>query len=99
MSQSRTPASFALLQRSAAQLALSWRSVAQHCSLMERLELISFHRSLIFMEMCKRILGSVMVRIVISVNGLSFQPGNGIKLLDGGRAQTRKCSEHCPLDF
>merc|ERR1719336_1208992 len=45
------------------------------------------------------VLCSVMVRIVVGVDGLRLQPGDGIKLFYGRGSQARQGPEHCTLNF
>mmetsp|Transcript_4854 Transcript_4854/g.10718 ORF Transcript_4854/g.10718 Transcript_4854/m.10718 type:complete len:217 (-) Transcript_4854:184-834(-) len=40
-----------------------------------------------------------MVSIIVSINGLCLQPGNGVELLDCCSPQAGQCTEHCTLDL
>merc|ERR1719198_442350 len=68
-------------------------------ALVERLELVGLHRSLVLMEMSERILCAIVVGIVVCVNGLRLKASNCIKLLDSRCAQPCQCSEHSALDL
>jgi len=48
---------------------------------MEGLKFVGLDRGLILVKMSKRILGSVMMRIIVRVDGLSFEASDGIKFL------------------
>ena len=54
---------------------------------MEGLQLVRLHRRLVLVQVRERVLGPVVVRIVVGVDGLGLEPGNGVELLDRGRAQ------------
>merc|ERR1719263_9757 len=66
---------------------------------MERLKLVCLYRCLIFVQVCERILGTIMMRIIVCIDGLGLQPGNGVKLLDGRRAKACERAEHCSLNL
>jgi len=51
------------------------------------------------MQMCQRILATIVVRIVVRVNRLSLQPGNRVKLLDRRCTQTGQSAEDGAFDF
>merc|ERR1719473_1441978 len=65
----------------------------------ERLELVRFDRCLVLMEVCQRIFCTIVVSIVVGINGLCFQTCDGIKLLDGGGTQACQGTEHCAFDL
>jgi len=65
----------------------------------ERLQFIRLHWCFILMEMCKRVLGTVVVRIIVCVDGLSLQARNGVELLDCCSAQTCERSKNSSFDF
>merc|ERR1719198_1016809 len=60
---------------------------------------VCLHWGLVLVEMGKRVLCAVVVRIVVCIDGLRFQARNGIKLLDRSRTESGQCSEDCALDF
>merc|ERR1740121_174276 len=49
--------------------------------------------------MRQRILGTVVVRVVVSVDGLRLQAGDRVDLLDGCGAPPRQGAEDCALDL
>merc|ERR1719235_809436 len=63
----------------------------------ERLQLVCLDWGFILVQVRKRILCAVVVRIIVSVNGLCLQSRNGVELLDGGCAQSCESTEDCPL--
>merc|ERR1719281_1317421 len=65
----------------------------------EGLELVSLHRSLVLMEMCERVLRTIVVCIVVRINGLCFKAGNRIELLDGRCTQPGQCTKHSSFDL
>merc|ERR1719482_1412643 len=65
----------------------------------ERLQLVSLHRCFIFVQVCEWVLSTIVMRIIVSIDRLSFEPGNRVKLLDGGGTQTSECPEHGSLDL
>merc|ERR1712227_498871 len=66
---------------------------------MERLELVSFNRCFIFMQMCKGILCTVMVGIVVGINRLCFKASNRVKFLDCRCAKACESPEDSSLDL
>merc|ERR1719407_180364 len=66
---------------------------------MERLQLVSLHRCFVLVQVCEWVLGTVVMCIIISIDRLSLEPGNCVKLLDCGRTQTSECPEHGSLDL
>merc|ERR1740130_1081355 len=66
---------------------------------MEGLELVCLDRGLILVQVGKRILSTIVVRVVVSIDGLSFETSDRIKFFDGGSAQPSECPEHGPLNF
>merc|ERR1719215_114501 len=70
-----------------------------HPHLVERFELVGLDWCLVFVQVCERVLGTVVVRIVVRINGLSLQTGNSIKFLDGGCAQSCQSAENRTLNF
>merc|ERR1719158_1136376 len=67
--------------------------------LMEGLELVGRDRSLVLVKVSQRVLGAVVVSIIVGVDGLRLETGNGIELLDGRGAKTGQGTEHSALDF
>ena len=51
------------------------------------------------MQVSQRVLGAVVVSVIVRVDGLRFQAGDGVELLDGRRTQAGQGTEHSPLDF
>jgi len=47
----------------------------------------------------QRVLATVVVCIVVRINRLCLQPGNRVKLLDGGGTQTGQSAENGAFDF
>merc|ERR1740130_625445 len=66
---------------------------------MEGLELVCLDRGLILVQVGKRILSPIVVRVVVSINGLSFKTSNRIKFFDSGGAQPSECPEYRTLNF
>merc|ERR1719440_1117873 len=66
---------------------------------MERLQFVRLYRSLIFVQVCKWVLCAIVMGIIVCVNGLCLQSGNGIELFDGGCTQTGQSAEDCALDL
>merc|ERR1719321_253507 len=66
---------------------------------MEGLELVSFNRCLILMEVGERILCTIMVCIVVRIDGLCLKACNSIELLDGCCSEPGQCTEHSALDL
>mmetsp|Transcript_66431 Transcript_66431/g.192510 ORF Transcript_66431/g.192510 Transcript_66431/m.192510 type:complete len:237 (+) Transcript_66431:2-712(+) len=75
------------------------QAIAQTPRSMERLELVRLNRRLVFVQVGQRILCAVMVRIVVRVDGLRLEPGDGIELLDRRRAEAGQGAEHGALDL
>jgi len=50
-------------------------------TLMERFEFVGLHWRLVFMQMGEGILSTIVVRIIVSIDCLRFQPSNRVKLL------------------
>merc|ERR1719326_1864771 len=68
------------------------------CSV-ERLELVCLHRSLILMKMGQWILSTVVVRIIVCIDGLRLEACNGIELLDRRSTETCKSPENSTFDL
>merc|ERR1719178_484974 len=68
-------------------------------SSVERLQLISLNWSLVLVKVGQRVLSSVVVRIVVRVDGLSFKTSNGVELFDGRCAQPGEGAEYGALDL
>merc|ERR1719263_1639131 len=66
---------------------------------MEGLQLVSLHRCFVFVQVCEWVLGTIVVCIIVSIDRLSFEPGNGVELLDCGRTETSESPEHGSLNF
>merc|ERR1719261_1198892 len=49
--------------------------------------------------MCQRVFSSIMVGIVVCIDGLCLESGNCIKLLDSCCTKPGQCTEHCTLDL
>merc|ERR1739848_778510 len=49
--------------------------------------------------MCERVLCTVMMGIIVCVDGLCLKTSNRIEFLDGGCTQTCQCTENCTLDL
>merc|ERR1719449_384329 len=67
--------------------------------LVEGLELVGRDRGLVLVEVSERVLGAVVVSIIVGVDGLRLETGNGIELLDGSSTKTGKGTEHSALDL
>jgi len=57
-------------------------------SLMERLELVRLDGSFVGVQVLQRVLGTVVVGIIVGIDGLSLQSSNGIELLNGCGTKT-----------
>mmetsp|Transcript_1295 Transcript_1295/g.4015 ORF Transcript_1295/g.4015 Transcript_1295/m.4015 type:complete len:253 (+) Transcript_1295:51-809(+) len=66
---------------------------------MEGLQLVCLHGRLILMQVRQGVLGTVVVRIIVGVDGLRLQPRDGVKFLDGCCPEPRKGTEDRPLDL
>merc|ERR1712176_648736 len=66
---------------------------------MERLQLVGFNGCLVFVQVGERVLRTVVVSIVVCIDGLSLQPGDSVELLDGGSSQSGQSSEYCTFDL
>merc|ERR1719453_2076456 len=51
------------------------------------------------MQVSQGVLCTIVVRIIVCINGLSLKTGDGIELLDCGCAKTSQGTEHRTLDF
>merc|ERR1719440_1224908 len=65
----------------------------------EGLELVGLHWCFVLVQVCKWVLCTVVVRIIVGINCLSLETSYGIKLLDGCGTQTRQGTEHSTLDL
>merc|ERR1719223_1447037 len=65
----------------------------------ERLQLVGLNWSLIFVQVGKRILGTVVVSIIVRIDGLCLEAGDGVELLDCCGTQTSQCPEDSSLDL
>merc|ERR1719221_2293176 len=65
----------------------------------ERLELVRFHRCLVLMQVRQGVLRTIVVGIVVRIDRLSLEPGNGIELLDSCCSKARQSTEHRALDL
>merc|ERR1719387_1791156 len=65
----------------------------------ERLELVGLDRCLILMEVCQRILCTIVVRVIVGIDGLRLETRNGIELLDRGSTEPRQRPENSTLDL
>merc|ERR1719310_301647 len=68
-------------------------------SLVEGLQLVSLHRSLVFVQVRQWVLRTVVVGIIVGVDGLSLQACDGVKLLDGRGTQAGQRPEDRALDL
>merc|ERR1719453_682254 len=66
---------------------------------MERFEFVRLDGSLVLVEVRERILCTVMVGIVVGIDGLSFQARDSVEFFDRRRSQPRERAEHSTLDF
>ena len=64
---------------------------------MEGLELVGRDRGLVLVKVSERVLGAVVMSIIVSVDGLRLETGNGIELLDGSSTKTCQRTEHGTL--
>merc|ERR1740130_2233795 len=74
-------------------------SVMQLRRSMEGLQLVSLDGRLILVQMRKRVLGTIVVRVIVRINGLGLKARDSIEFLDSRSAQTRESTENRPLDF
>merc|ERR1740117_881827 len=65
----------------------------------EGLQLVSLDWRLILVQVCKRVLSTVVVRIVVGINGLGLKTCDSIELLNRGSAQASESTKYSPLDF
>merc|ERR1719491_1128153 len=65
--------------------------------LVERLQFVRLHWCLVLMQVSQGILRPVMVSIVVSIDGLRFQPGDRVKLFDCCSTQSRQGAEYRAL--
>merc|ERR1719247_1267990 len=65
----------------------------------KRLELVCFHRSFVLMEVCEGVLSTIMVRIIVCIDGLSLKSGNSVKLFDGCSTEASERTENSSLDL
>merc|ERR1719191_1073587 len=77
-----------------------WSWIVLHGSLAINIhELVCLHRSLILMKMGQWILSTVVVGIIVCIDGLRFKACNGIELLDRRSTETCKSPEHSTFDL
>merc|ERR1719230_1517401 len=65
----------------------------------ERLELVGLHWCLVFVQVGQRVLCTVVVSIVVCIDGLGLQACNSVELLDRGSTQAGQCPEDSTLDL
>ena len=51
------------------------------------------------MQVSQRVLSTVVVSVIIRIDGLRFQTSDGVELLNGRSTQTGQCTEDGTLDF
>merc|ERR1719263_2623385 len=68
-------------------------------SSVEGLELVGLDWCLIFVKVSEWVLSTVVVGIIVRIDGLGLEAGNGVKLLDSRCSQASECSEHSSLDL
>merc|ERR1719439_412748 len=78
---------------------MSCRSSSHTKNSVERLELVGLHWCLVFVQVCQRVLRTVVVSIVVCINGLGLQACDGVELLDRRGTQTGQCPEDSTLDL
>lgn len=66
---------------------------------MKALELVRLDRGLVVVQVFERVLGTVVVGIIVSIDGLRLESGNGIELLDRRSSKSGQSSEDRTLDF
>merc|ERR1719240_401979 len=66
---------------------------------MEGLELIRLDRRLVFVQVSQWVLGTVMMSIIVCIDGLSLKTSDRVEFLDGGCTQACQCTEYCALDL
>merc|ERR1719326_158776 len=68
------------------------------CSV-ERFELVRLHWRLVLVQVSERVLSTVVVGIVVGINGLGLKARNSIELLDGCRTEAGQGTEYRALDL
>eukprot|EP00405_Crypthecodinium_cohnii_P052009 CAMPEP_0206599102 /NCGR_PEP_ID=MMETSP0325_2-20121206/44994_1 /ASSEMBLY_ACC=CAM_ASM_000347 /TAXON_ID=2866 /ORGANISM="Crypthecodinium cohnii, Strain Seligo" /LENGTH=165 /DNA_ID=CAMNT_0054110139 /DNA_START=87 /DNA_END=584 /DNA_ORIENTATION=- len=68
------------------------------CS-MEGLQLVGLNRGLVLVQVSQWVLSSVVVGIVVGIDGLRLEASNGVELLDGSSTEASQGSEDSPLDL
>ena len=66
---------------------------------MERLELVGLDWGLVLVQVAEWVLGTVVVSIIVGINGLGLEAGNGIEFLNRGSTETGKCTEDRTLNL
>merc|ERR1719171_1418897 len=67
--------------------------------LVEGLELVRLHRRLVLVQVAERVLRAVVVRVVVGVDRLRLEAGDGIELLDRRGTEPSERTEDCTLDL
>ena len=70
-----------------------------HTGSVEGLQLVGLHRGLVLVQVGERVLGPVVVGIIVGVDGLGLQAGDGVELLDRRGAQAGQGPEDRALDL
>merc|ERR1719198_1223444 len=65
----------------------------------EGLQLVCLYGSFVLVQVCKWIFGTVVMGVIVCVNGLGFESSNGVELLDGGSTQAGERPEDSALDL
>ncbi len=66
---------------------------------MEGLQLVGFDRSFVSVQVSQRVLSTVVVSVIVRVDGLRFQTSDGVELLDGSSTQAGQSTKDGTLDF
>jgi len=66
---------------------------------MKALELVGLDWGLVGVQRLERVLGPVVVSVIVSIDGLGLEPGDGIELFDGGSSEPGEGTEHGTLDL
>merc|ERR1719321_1775964 len=66
---------------------------------MERLELVCLNRSLVLVQVSKWVLSTIVVSIIVCINGLRLEACNCVKLLNSGSAEPRQSAKHSTFDL
>jgi len=74
-------------------------TIATSSSLVEALELVRLDRGLVGVERLERVLATVVVSVIVSIDGLGLEAGDGVELLDGGGTEPGQSTEHGTLDL